>query len=111
MLLKIDQILDEIDQSIDRVRGTLMFYHYKCDGQDDCGWGCGYRTLQTLCSWIIQIKENYSTSISPSITEIQEILVKLEDKPPSFQKSNQWIGTCEAAMVLSQLYDVNDLRR
>ncbi len=104
MLLKIDQILDE---SIDSVRGSLLFYHYQCDGQDDRGWGCGYRTLQTLCSWIINVKEEYSTSIVPSLTKIQEILVNLEDKPSSFIKSNQWIGTCEATMVLSQLYDVN----
>jgi hypothetical protein len=43
----------------------------------------------------------------PSIIKIQEILVDLQDKPSSFIKSNQWIGTCEATMVLSQLYDVN----
>ncbi|CAF3778068.1 unnamed protein product [Rotaria sordida] len=107
MLLKIDQILDEIDETIDIVRGTLYFYHYKCDEQDDRGWGCGYRTLQTLCSWIINVKEEYSTSIVPSITKIQEILVDLEDKPVSFIKSKQWIGTCEATMILSQLYDVD----
>lgn len=107
MLLKIDRVLDETDETTDSVQGILSFYHYKCDGQDDRGWGCGYRTLQTLCSWIIQIKIDYSTSNIPSITKIQEILVELEDKPSSFIKSNQWIGTCEATMVLSQLYDVN----
>jgi len=107
MLLKIDRVVDETDETTDSVRGILSFYHYKCDGQDDRGWGCGYRTLQTLCSWIINIKEEYSTSTVPSIIKIQEILVDLEDKPPSFIKSNQWIGTCEATMVLSQLYDVN----
>jgi hypothetical protein len=107
MLLKIDKILDETDESIECVRGTFLFYHYKCDGQDDGGWGCGYRTLQTLCSWITHNKINPATSIIPSITKIQEILVELEDKPSSFIKSNQWIGTCEATMILSQLYDVN----
>ena len=107
MLLQIDQVLAEADQSIDTVRGTLFFYHYKCNGQDDRGWGCGYRTLQTLCSWISAIKNDGSTSNIPSLTKIQEILVELEDKPSSFIRSNQWIGTCEATMVLSQLYDVN----
>ncbi|CAF5080592.1 unnamed protein product [Rotaria magnacalcarata] len=107
MSLKIDQVLDEIDDTIDNVRGILYFYHYNCDEQDDRGWGCGYRTLQTLCSWVINIKQEYSSSIVPSITKIQEILLNLEDKPVSFIRSNQWIGTCEATMILSQLYDVN----
>lgn len=111
MLLKLDRIVDENDPSIDTVRGTLTFYHYRCDGQNDCGWGCGYRTLQTICSWIIDLKKISSTSIVPSITKIQEILVELGDKSPSFNKSNQWIGTCEASMVLSQLYDVILLAR
>ena len=29
------------------------YWHYLCDGFDDRGWGCGYRTLQTIASWII----------------------------------------------------------
>lgn len=107
MLLKLEKILDENDPSIESIRGSLIFYHYQCDGQNDCGWGCGYRTLQTLCSWILDVKTISSmSSIVPSITNIQEILVQLEDKPSSFKKSNQWIGTCEASMVLNQLYDV-----
>ncbi|CAF0745280.1 unnamed protein product [Adineta steineri] len=107
MLLQIDQVLDKVDETIDVVQGTLSFYHYKCDGQDDRGWGCGYRTLQTICSWVINTKNDCSSSTVPSITKIQEVLVDLEDKPASFIKSNQWIGTCEAAMILSQLYDVD----
>lgn len=30
------------------------YWHYLCDGFDDRGWGCGYRTLQTISSWIIE---------------------------------------------------------
>lgn len=102
MLLKLDEIRDENDETFESVRGSLLFYHYKCDGQDDRGWGCGYRTLQSICSWIVNTEQDI-----PSLTKIQETLVELEDKPSSFIKSNQWIGTCEATMVLSQLYDVN----
>ena len=29
------------------------YWHYLCDSFDDRGWGCGYRTLQTIASWII----------------------------------------------------------
>ena len=104
MLLKLDGLFDEHENEV--VRGVPSFYHYKCDGHDDRGWGCGYRTLQTLCSWLIDVKRECSTSIVPSIDEIQQILVRLEDKPVSFLGSNQWIGTCEAAMVLNELYEV-----
>lgn len=34
------------------VSGTYEYWHYGCDGLDDRGWGCGYRTLQTIASWI-----------------------------------------------------------
>jgi len=35
------------------VKGDYDYWHYGCDGLDDRGWGCGYRTLQTIASWII----------------------------------------------------------
>ena len=105
MLLELDGLFDEHENEV--VRGIPSFYHYKCDGYDDRGWGCGYRTLQTLCSWVIDVNRDYSASTVPSIDEIQRILVRIEDKPVSFLESNQWIGTCEAAMVLSELYQVN----
>lgn len=111
MVLEINKVLDEIDESIDTVHGSLLFYHYKSDGQDDRGWGCGYRTLQTLCSWIINVKNEFSSTTIPSLTKIQEILVDLQDKPSSFVGSNQWIGTYEATIILSQLYDVNYIHK
>ncbi|XP_023954469.2 ufm1-specific protease 2 [Bicyclus anynana] len=86
------------------VRGTYEYYHYLCDGFDDRGWGCGYRTLQTICSWV---KHNYNdTQNVPSIRDIQKILVELEDKPESFLGSKQWIGSFEVCLVLDKLYDI-----
>lgn len=64
------------------------------------GWGCGYRTLQTICSWM---SENVSSEVKvPSIREIQDILVQLEDKPLSFLGSRQWIGSFEVGNSLNQ---------
>ena len=34
------------------IKGKYTYYHYECDGFNDSGWGCGYRTLQTIISWI-----------------------------------------------------------
>ena len=84
------------------------YYHYLVDGFDDRGWGCGYRTLQTICSWI-----NMSTETGrqrkvnvPSLTEVQEVLVKIQDKESSFVGSKSWIGTFEICLVLDSLYDI-----
>jgi hypothetical protein len=35
------------------VGGDYEYWHYGCDSVDDRGWGCGYRTLQTIASWIL----------------------------------------------------------
>ncbi|KAJ8717770.1 hypothetical protein PYW07_005700 [Mythimna separata] len=86
------------------VSGQYEYYHYLCDGFDDRGWGCGYRTLQTVCSWLT---DNQNSDVKvPSIREIQEILVQLEDKPKGFLGSRQWIGSFEVCLVIDKLYDI-----
>ncbi|CAB3228995.1 unnamed protein product [Arctia plantaginis] len=86
------------------VSGNYEYYHYFCDGFDDRGWGCGYRTLQTICSWI---NNNQNNCVKvPSIREIQDMLVQLEDKPQSFLGSRQWIGSFEVCLIIDKLYDI-----
>ncbi|CAF0957870.1 unnamed protein product [Adineta ricciae] len=70
MLLQIDRVHDETETTIDPVRGSLTFYHYKCDGHDDRGWGCGYRTLQTLCSW--KINQNHSLNQINGLAHVKQ---------------------------------------
>jgi Ufm1-specific protease 1 len=79
-------------------RGPYKYYHYGCDNFNDVGWGCGYRTIQTICSWIqnqLRLIQGFETTIPevPSILEIQKILTESGDKPASFEGSKQWIGT------------------
>ena len=90
------------------VNKAYHYYHYIIDGIDDRGWGCGYRTLQTICSWVVMSTEsgkqkNYNV---PSLRQIQEVLVQIEDKEPSFIGSKVWIGSVEICLVLDSLYDV-----
>ena len=33
------------------VQGIYSYHHYKQDRIDDSGWGCAYRSLQTIVSW------------------------------------------------------------
>ncbi|XP_030017487.1 ufm1-specific protease 1 [Sphaeramia orbicularis] len=90
------------------IKGDFIYFHYGCDGQDDRGWGCGYRTIQTMASWLLL---NFSPpkgqhTPPPSLPEIQHALVTMGDKPGSFSGSREWIGTFEASLVLDYFYDV-----
>uniref|UniRef100_H3CEY8 UFM1-specific peptidase 1 n=2 Tax=Tetraodon nigroviridis TaxID=99883 RepID=H3CEY8_TETNG len=86
------------------VKGDYQYFHYGCDGQDDRGWGCGYRTVQTMASWLCQ---NWDPNKRiPSLPEIQQALVSMGDKPHSFLGSKEWIGTVEASLVLDHFFHV-----
>ncbi|XP_017388870.1 inactive Ufm1-specific protease 1, partial [Cebus imitator] len=76
--------------------GHYLYYHYGCDGLDDRGWGCGYRTLQTLCSW----PEGQPEGV-PGLAAVQAALEDLGDKPPGFRGSQDWIGCVEASLCLA----------
>lgn len=92
------------------------------------GWGCGYRSLQTLCSWaenMLQTLLPHSQILSsktspsscdglsspqqtvPSLRVIQETLVEVGDKPEAFVSSRDWIGTYEACIILDHLFGVS----
>lgn len=75
--------------------GHYLYYHYGCDGLDDRGWGCGYRTLQTLCSW----PEGRPAGV-PGLATVQTALEDMGDKPPGFRGSRSWIGCVEASLCL-----------
>jgi hypothetical protein len=75
------------------------------DGIDDKGWGCAYRSMQTLCSWILL--EGFASKPVPTHREIQETIVMLGDKPASFVGSRNWIGAVEIAMCLQSMFGVD----
>lgn len=113
------------------VKSSCAYYHYMCDQLDDRvsmlhlsvavglvhdtsndlglhqGWGCGYRSLQSLCSWADRKREPDKSSRVPSARQIQDVLVELGDKPPSFANSKDWIGCFEACIVLEHVYGVS----
>lgn len=87
------------------IQGSYEYYHYLHDGFDDSGWGCAYRSLQTIVSWF---KQQHYTSIDvPSHREIQQSLVEIGDKDPSFIGSREWIGAIELSFVLDKLLGVS----
>ncbi|CAL1601311.1 unnamed protein product [Knipowitschia caucasica] len=86
------------------VQGLYSYHHYMQDRIDDNGWGCAYRSLQTICSWFQQ--QGYEERSVPTHKEIQQALVDVGDKPAAFVGSRQWIGSIEVQVVLSQLLGV-----
>ncbi|KAJ0248439.1 Ufm1-specific protease [Hirschfeldia incana] len=87
------------------IQGSYEYYHYLQDSFDDSGWGCAYRSLQTIISWF---RLQHYTSISvPSHREIQQTLVEIGDKEPSFVGSREWIGAIELSFVLDKLLGVS----
>ncbi|CAN1136560.1 Probable Ufm1-specific protease [Linum perenne] len=87
------------------VQGSYEYYHYLHDGFDDSGWGCAYRSLQTIISWF---KLQHYTAIDvPSHREIQAALVEIGDKEAPFVGSREWIGAIELSFVLDKLLGVS----
>uniref|UniRef100_A0A1A8RP32 Ufm1-specific protease 2 n=1 Tax=Nothobranchius rachovii TaxID=451742 RepID=A0A1A8RP32_9TELE len=86
------------------VQGIYSYHHYMQDRADDNGWGCAYRSLQTICSWYQQ--QGYVERSVPSHKEIQQALVDVGDKQTSFVGSRQWIGSIEVQAVLNHLLGI-----
>ncbi|XP_059205896.1 ufm1-specific protease 2 isoform X1 [Centropristis striata] len=86
------------------VQGIYSYHHYMQDHMEDNGWGCAYRSLQTICSWFQQ--QGYTERAVPTHKEIQQALVDVGDKQASFVGSRQWIGSIEVQAVLNQLLGV-----
>ncbi|NXC20513.1 UFSP2 protease, partial [Corythaeola cristata] len=86
------------------VHGVYSYHHYMQDRMDDSGWGCAYRSLQTICSWFKH--QGYIDAPIPTHKEIQQALVDAGDKPATFVGSRQWIGSIEVQFVLNQLFGI-----
>ncbi|KAK5978483.1 Ufm1-specific protease [Trichostrongylus colubriformis] len=86
------------------VKGDYRYHHYMQDGMDDAGWGCAYRSLQSIWSWFIL--NGFTDKPVPTHTEIQRCLVEIGDKEEKFVGSRQWIGSTEIGFVLDHLLGI-----
>jgi len=86
------------------VRGKYSYFHYCQNNMDDNGWGCAYRSLQTLASWFRW--QGYTEKEVPTFKEIQKCLVDIGDKPTNFIESKQWIGSTEVNFVLNSIFNI-----
>ncbi|CAD5228671.1 unnamed protein product [Bursaphelenchus xylophilus] len=86
------------------VLGRYDYHHYMQDNFDDSGWGCAYRSFQTVFSWLRL--QGFTDKPVPSHKDIQECLVEIGDKPASFVGSKKWIGSMELSFCLSQMLGI-----
>ncbi|CAL1286922.1 unnamed protein product [Larinioides sclopetarius] len=86
------------------VFGKYNYHHYMQDHVNDNGWGCAYRSLQTIVSWFKY--QGYADRSVPTHTEIQEALVEIGDKPQAFVGSKKWIGSQEVSFCLDHFIQV-----
>lgn len=92
------------DGEVSSVKGIYSYHHYRQDCIDDSGWGCAYRSLQTIISWFKW--QGYTGHPIPTHREIQQCLVNIGDKPSSFVGSRQWIGSTEVSFCLESMLGV-----
>jgi hypothetical protein len=88
------------------VKGDYEYYHYGQDNMNDKGWGCAYRSLQTLFSWFCLNGFKKEDVNVPSILDIQKTLVKVGDKEAKLIGSDDWIGAFEVSIVLNELLGI-----
>ncbi|KAF3436738.1 hypothetical protein FNV43_RR19485 [Rhamnella rubrinervis] len=103
--------------TMSQVQGSYEYYHYLQDGLNDsflltkdhlcllARAGAAYRSLQTIISWFRL--QHYTSVEVPSHREIQQSLVEIGDKDPSFIGSREWIGAIELSFVLDKLLGVS----
>ncbi|XP_064404671.1 ufm1-specific protease 2-like isoform X2 [Halichondria panicea] len=87
--------------SLATVQGDYLYYHYMQNGFNDNGWGCAYRSLQTLWSWFWL--QGYTDKPPPTHKEIQESVVAAKTRSSSLIGSKEWIGSIEVSNSLNQL--------
>ena len=77
------------------LRGAVRYYHYGQGGTSDHGWGCGYRTVQTMLSWL-------ATAPPPSVPELQAVLSRAH--PAAFPGPRGWIGVNDAVVLVDDIH-------
>ena len=68
------------------------------DKFDDNGWGCAYRSFQTIVSWFVL--QGYASLAVPDHHTIQTMCVRNDVRSKDFVGSKQWIGSMEVGWLL-----------
>lgn len=89
-LLEAADVLPDPGPAAHLLQGRVRYFHYGCDGFADHGWGCGYRSVQSILSWLL------SERPVETIPALQRVLGLPEG-------TRSWIGVREAVVLLDVL--------
>uniref|UniRef100_A0A0K0FKB9 Ufm1-specific protease n=1 Tax=Strongyloides venezuelensis TaxID=75913 RepID=A0A0K0FKB9_STRVS len=87
------------------IKGNYEYRHYLQDNFNDSGWGCAYRSFQTVWSWFLL--QNFTDRPIPTHREIQQCLYDIGDKDSTFIGSKRWIGSTEISFCLDSMLGIN----
>jgi len=95
------------------VQGEYEYFHYMqrtghavgTKGYDDAGWGCAYRSLQSIISWFRL--QQYTAFRNPTHYEIQQRLVDhCGQSRDELLGKKMWIGSLELGLFLEHALGV-----
>ena len=75
---KSDYQMCNVKHSVSRLHVCMMtscVYMHVQDKTDDAGWGCAYRSLQTIHSWFRH--QHYTQQAVPALRDVQQTLVDI----------------------------------
>jgi hypothetical protein len=85
------------------VKGLYEYYHYGDHNFNDQGWGCAYRSLETLLSWF-RLQQKLKLLTVPTVQEIQNIIDLIDcTSDQKLSNSKTWIGATEVSWVVKKL--------
>eukprot|EP00965_Chrysotila_dentata_P251142 6209863-Pleurochrysis_carterae.AAC.3 len=90
-------------EGVHLLQGELRYYHYGLQGFADHGWGCGYRTIQSILSWLAP------SELPLTIPKMQALL--RETNGSSFFGSRSWVGVTDAVQILDSIHDATVIVR
>ncbi len=76
------------------MQGSYEYYHYMQDKLDDNGWGCAYRSLQTIWSWLRL--QHYTNDPVPSHRCVHTLLQSCDCACPKLGVKGQVYGKTTA---------------
>jgi Ufm1-specific protease 2 len=84
-------------------KGLYEYYHYGDQSFNDHGWGCAYRSLQTLLSWL-NLQGHLRLPRMLTIPQIQALIDRINlGSREKLRDSKEWIGATEVAWVVKHL--------
>ncbi|XP_048475337.1 ufm1-specific protease 2-like [Rhincodon typus] len=90
---------DPNEFKISVVHGSYFYYHCLQDNENDAEWGAPYRCLQVIISWFNY--QGYFDKPVPTVTEMQEILAKVDEGFVNLVEGKDWIPLEQMVAILN----------